>query len=227
MEAFFGDFFPPAMLDLYSSMPLGVMKADLWRYAVLYEFGGVYSDIDTVCLEPIEAWLDVATCAGLQLACERDRVHFCQWTIAAAPRHPALARVLELIGERVRADGGVDESKPHYVHYYTGPGVWTDAIRQYLGSGAPPPEIRSTPGLWRDRGIEIHPGDFFDGTKVKHLNASYHWRDSPSGYSSWQYERKDAGKMIMPRPIESTLSLSSWTGSEETTRDRPGTSQGH
>ena len=30
----------------YRSFPLGVMRADMWRYAVLYKRGGLYADVD-------------------------------------------------------------------------------------------------------------------------------------------------------------------------------------
>ncbi|EGG12653.1 family 32 glycosyltransferase, partial [Melampsora larici-populina 98AG31] len=35
-----------------------VMRADLWRYLKLLIVGGVYSDMDTRCLKPIETWME-------------------------------------------------------------------------------------------------------------------------------------------------------------------------
>ena len=40
--------------ELFLSLPLMVEKADLFRYFVLYKYGGVYSDIDTYCIKPIK-----------------------------------------------------------------------------------------------------------------------------------------------------------------------------
>ena len=33
------------------------MRADMWRYAILYAFGGIYADIDVLALHPMEQWL--------------------------------------------------------------------------------------------------------------------------------------------------------------------------
>lgn len=43
--------------DLFRSFPLGVMRGDFWRYAVLYAYGGVYADLDTWCFQPIKSWM--------------------------------------------------------------------------------------------------------------------------------------------------------------------------
>jgi mannosyltransferase OCH1-like enzyme len=40
-------------LDHYDRLPFGVMRADVFRYAVIFRQGGVYADIDMECLKPI------------------------------------------------------------------------------------------------------------------------------------------------------------------------------
>lgn len=42
--------YEPKILDLYISIHSGVTKADIWRYVILREFGGIYADLDSVCL---------------------------------------------------------------------------------------------------------------------------------------------------------------------------------
>ena len=37
------------MLAIYHSFPLGVMRADFFRYAMLLDQGGIYADVDTAC----------------------------------------------------------------------------------------------------------------------------------------------------------------------------------
>ena len=59
-------------------------------------------------------------------------VHFCQWTFASTPGHPFLARVLELINERARVPDFPRTDLPDFVHFHTGPGVFTDAIIDVL-----------------------------------------------------------------------------------------------
>lgn len=44
----------PELLALYDSYPNPVQRADLGRYCLLSRFGGVYADIDTTCVAPLE-----------------------------------------------------------------------------------------------------------------------------------------------------------------------------
>lgn len=96
-EVFVSTYFSDYISQLYKSYPLGVMKADFWRYAAIYVHGGVYADIDTRCLRPIKEWTvlrdtsqtgappgvddqfqgDFNTCKII-IGMEYDW-HFCQW----------------------------------------------------------------------------------------------------------------------------------------------------
>jgi mannosyltransferase OCH1-like enzyme len=40
--------FDEKIYKAYSMLPIAVMKADLWRYCVIYKYGGIYADTDTV-----------------------------------------------------------------------------------------------------------------------------------------------------------------------------------
>lgn len=55
-DAFILDMFGPDVHATYTSFPLAVMRADFWRYAILYARGGIYSDVDTECLRPLDDW---------------------------------------------------------------------------------------------------------------------------------------------------------------------------
>jgi mannosyltransferase OCH1-like enzyme len=44
-ERFIQENFEPAVLEAYRALVPGAFKADLWRYCVLYKWGGVYLDI--------------------------------------------------------------------------------------------------------------------------------------------------------------------------------------
>lgn len=57
-EDFFRTEFGGEVFDTYMKYPMGVMKAGLWRFAILYKNGGVYADLDTECVNPIDTWLD-------------------------------------------------------------------------------------------------------------------------------------------------------------------------
>ncbi|KAI8808629.1 nucleotide-diphospho-sugar transferase [Cladochytrium replicatum] len=47
----------PGIYHLFRMLPRKVLKADMFRYLVLHTFGGVYTDVDTVCLKPIDEWI--------------------------------------------------------------------------------------------------------------------------------------------------------------------------
>jgi mannosyltransferase OCH1-like enzyme len=123
------------MYEFYKNLPVGVMKADLWRYLILATHGGVYSDIDSECLKPIHAWeeeqkLSASSGNILMIALENDE-HFCQWTIYATKEHPIMKHVCQYILDSY-LEKGIDKSDPNFVHATTGPGIWTEAIKDYL-----------------------------------------------------------------------------------------------
>lgn len=171
------------LAQLFHQLPLGVMKADVWRYAVLFKFGGIYADIDTTCTVALDSWQ--LTDHELWVALENE-VHFCQWTIATVPRHPLLALVLQLVEERLLK--GIDSTCEHFVHQDTGPGIWTAAIRQYLKlQHLTPRDIyehhrESAAKL----GVKILPACSFHGRLVDHAFGSRQYLD---GYISWTAER--------------------------------------
>lgn len=115
--------FPDRVLRVYDALPKAVMRADMWRYAVLAVRGGVYSDMDTTCHVPIDRWVR----PGAQLViCPEPGFHWLQWTIAAAAGNAVMAELVEEVCRRVEA--GLDTSRPDYVHYYTGPWVYGDVV---------------------------------------------------------------------------------------------------
>ena len=64
-------------------------------------------------------------------------VQIAQWSFAAAPRHPALRRVLERIVERVdyQKTNNITYSRDRFIDQVietTGPAVFTDAVSDYL-----------------------------------------------------------------------------------------------
>ena len=60
-EAFIKANFEKNIYDAYCKIVPGAYKADLWRYCILYTYGGVYVDIDTLCLGSIDAFLKDTT----------------------------------------------------------------------------------------------------------------------------------------------------------------------
>mmetsp|Transcript_4339 Transcript_4339/g.8312 ORF Transcript_4339/g.8312 Transcript_4339/m.8312 type:complete len:380 (-) Transcript_4339:44-1183(-) len=60
-EAFLAENFEQDIVDKYRGFKKGAHKADLWRYCVLYIYGGVYMDIETVLMRNIDEILSDAS----------------------------------------------------------------------------------------------------------------------------------------------------------------------
>lgn len=113
--------------DLFISLPVGVMRGDLWRYMIIYKYGGVYTDLDTECWNPINVWLNEDYD---MIVCPETDLHFCQWTFAASAGNPILKSVLDTIKDRLL---NPEYGSPHFVHTHTGPAIWTEGINKALG----------------------------------------------------------------------------------------------
>ncbi|CAI4460050.1 CPG_1a_G0019820.mRNA.1.CDS.1 [Saccharomyces cerevisiae] len=46
----------PVVVQAFKLMPKNILKADFLRYLLLFARGGVYSDMDTMLLKPIDSW---------------------------------------------------------------------------------------------------------------------------------------------------------------------------
>lgn len=112
--------------NIFINCPVGVMRGDLWRYLIIYKYGGVYADLDTHCLKPIDEWLNKDYD---MIVCPENDIHFCQWTFAAAPGNPIIKSVLDQIK---KAFENPDYDQDHFVHKLTGPAIWTEGILKAL-----------------------------------------------------------------------------------------------
>ncbi|KAM5346117.1 hypothetical protein ACJ41O_009122 [Fusarium nematophilum] len=156
-DAIVKDHFDAEILDAYRLVRNPAMKSDLLRYLLLWAKGGYYSDLDTKPVKPLEEWLPAQLAPKIRLivAPEHDDgvhsggkwphpVQFCQWTIAAAPGHPALGRMIQraVVGLQdlvAKQDIGIDRLSPSngQVWNATGPPAWTEVIFEAIQKAAP------------------------------------------------------------------------------------------
>ena len=140
----------PEVLEAYSSLPLPVLKADFFRYLILFARGGVYSDIDTYAIRSAVDWLphDIPQeTVGLVIGIEADpdredwadwysrRIQFCQWTIQSKPGHPVLRDIITRITNvtlALKHSGELASIGQGRVIEFTGPAVWTDTVFDYF-----------------------------------------------------------------------------------------------
>lgn len=180
---------------IWLSLPLGVMRGDMWRYLIIYHYGGIYADIDAISRKPIDTW--IRQDAGM-IICPEHEEHFCQWIFAATPRHPAIKSIIEVMLERLR---NPKYDIPHGVHYHTGPAVYTSGLFKYFGHD----ENKEHANLldaekWggQKKSVYIYNGDMcriFHGIAGENLYGSLFWG---SDYVKWQSQIDGEGRIIIP-----------------------------
>lgn len=155
----------PEVVEAYHAMPTAILKADFFRYLILYARGGVYTDVDTALLKPIDVWPSMlgdplldpsgSQTVGMAIGIEADpdkpdwhkwyarRLQFCQWTIQAKPGHPMLAMLVSHITahtlERKRTGTlalARGDARGADIMMWTGPGVWSDTVFRYMNREA-------------------------------------------------------------------------------------------
>ena len=50
----------PDFVNLYNSYQSTIFRTDVMRYFLLYDYGGVYLDLDVECLKPLDIWTQLA-----------------------------------------------------------------------------------------------------------------------------------------------------------------------
>jgi alpha 1,6-mannosyltransferase len=187
------------MLKFFYALPVGVMKADLWRYLILATEGGIYSDLDSTSLRPIELWpvgdVQINEDQDYLLIALENNHHFCQWTIASTKNHPAMHYICNYILDNFEKNG-IDVKNPFFVHGSTGPGIWTGAICSFLGEEEGTSSFAifkkyiqdpSYKAYVNSLGIYFYDQKFFSGICTRNLYGSQHFKD---GYVSWTEQVK-------------------------------------
>jgi hypothetical protein len=139
-----------SILDRINAPPYGAVRADLFRYLLMYKQGGVYLDIKSRPLKPLSEivrpddryllaqWENEPgqEFAGFGLHPELRHIpggEFQQWHIAAEPAHPFLAAVIDRVVRNMHAyNPALHGTGPHGVLRLAGPIAYTLAIHPLL-----------------------------------------------------------------------------------------------
>eukprot|EP00040_Diaphanoeca_grandis_P035400 m.222563 g.222563 ORF g.222563 m.222563 type:complete len:687 (+) comp33377_c0_seq1:151-2211(+) len=196
-DAFMEKFEMPRVRQAYFSInpSLGASRADVWRYAALYQHGGIYLDIDSSC-QPFRDIIKPEDVSVLSWAGQWHR-KFCswdreidQWVMMFAPRHPFLKRALQLASARV-LDPNVMGHRIRNMHGHvlvtTGPNMFKDAVNYVLK------ESPNTPHRLMDE-------DYHEMCQWKVLGYTSTALDSTKDISSEQLDYKQAGGTVFSRP---------------------------
>lgn len=111
-------------LEIYNSCIFGAMKADVWKYLIIYKYGGLYTDIDYLCKEPIDSWVldDYSIVVGMDEEPNEIACH----TFAAEANSIFLESILKVVKENIK---NIDYKKDLFSYHATGPTAFTDGIK--------------------------------------------------------------------------------------------------
>lgn len=96
----------PDYLEAYNKIKYGASKADLWRYLVMYKYGGVYADMDCRCINPLREWIDPGSSFVTQLGINKD---LCQWLLISVPQNPIFFKAAQKALQNIRQDSSNTE----------------------------------------------------------------------------------------------------------------------
>lgn len=184
----------PDLLELYLSYPRPVQRADLARYCLLQKYGGVYADVDTVCLASLEPF------AGdpRVILCEEperhwkparlrglDRLWF-NGTMASPPGHPFWTSVIDMCRlMAARRHGDVLET--------TGPLILSTAVKNWT---EPDSLALNSCGLFADADVHGKKSGANPSGPFGHLALSTHlWKGSWYKRSTESWWRRKVARL--------------------------------
>ncbi len=111
--------------QLFKRINIGAAKADFFRYAVLYKYGGVYLDIDSLITKKLDDFLLNSDSAVISY--EENMVLYIQFALFFDKGHPFLKKTLEVIIQNLK-----ENKYPYNVHAMTGPTAFTEGVNRAI-----------------------------------------------------------------------------------------------
>ena len=112
------------IVDCYNMLNIGAAKADLWRYLILYKYGGIYLDIDAAILKPLDTLIRQDDTAIITR--EMYEGLFNQWILIFKKGHPLLKEIISQCITNIK-----NKSSNNILHL-TGSTVITGIINKLL-----------------------------------------------------------------------------------------------
>jgi hypothetical protein len=124
--------YPEKVFNAYKRIRPGAFKADLWRYCILYTYGGVYVDIDTLAEDKLDILLndcaiDFCVPIDLNINKKEGEHNLFNTFICTKPQNPILLTCIEKIVYYVE-----NNIIPKNPLDFSGPGVLGRAVNIFL-----------------------------------------------------------------------------------------------
>lgn len=131
-SAFLKENFDERVIRAYNRIIPGAYKADLWRYCILYLYGGIYVDVDTLCLGSLDDFItedtELMVPIDLNTSPSEGKHNLSNGFIATAPKSPVLFDCIERVLSNVE-----NNREPPSKLDFAGPGVLGRSVNTYLG----------------------------------------------------------------------------------------------
>ena len=111
------------IFNAFEKLKHPVARADMWRYLILFKYGGVYLDIDSKFNNPITSFIEDDD-EGL-ISAEKNKGNYVQWALFYKKEHPILSKTVEYIIENI--DSGLYKND---IEKLTGPKVYARSIEE-------------------------------------------------------------------------------------------------
>ncbi len=150
VENFIKEFYPQYLI-IYNSIKPGMYRADIWRYQVVYKYGGIYADMDSIYSEdgmhgeecfPCKMFLKsypIEFSGKLNVCVEHEtngaiRDVFTQAVFMAGAGDPVLGQIIEEMFRKLKEiSNSIYENTPDFVWILaTGPEMYTNVVNKNL-----------------------------------------------------------------------------------------------
>jgi mannosyltransferase OCH1-like enzyme len=178
MKRFMLDHFDERVNEAFDLCPMMIMKADLWRYCVIYIHGGIYADSDTIRKKSMTEFVNHDV--DLVIFGEDNKLNqqcFCQWIFAAPVNSPILKAIIDECVTRIL---NTHKFKGlNTVLNTTGPSMFTNIIENYLKNRGFVVYTDKEDYAWKltpNKHVFVYPHEYADGILTSHLYSGQ-WDD--------------------------------------------------
>lgn len=111
------------VLNCFNKLAIGASKADLWRYLVLFRYGGIYIDMDSMIIANLDSLIRDDSCSIISR--ERNHGLFVQWCLFFMPESPILRECI------VKCLNNIESKKLLDITELTGPKLYSSVIQEF------------------------------------------------------------------------------------------------
>ena len=154
MRTFVCENFDEEIVECYNKLNIITAKVDFWRYLILYKNGGIYLDIDSTFLKPLDELIDNES--AIITREPNSPYEYVQWALFFCKNHPILKKTIDNVVYHIKNKLFADN-----VGRMTGPYPYTLAIDE-VNKLAGCKIDRTDPNLWSyDPNINQYPDENF------------------------------------------------------------------